>query len=67
VCEIQVSNPTLAHEEDGSFHELLLHNAPATKVVLSSDQNFAFTCDENGVIMMCDLQFMVEGRVTVSS
>ena len=55
----------MAHKQDGTFQDLLLHNAPATRVLLSSDQNFAFTADENGVIMMCDLQFMVEGRVTV--
>jgi hypothetical protein len=55
----------VVHKHDGTFQDLLLHNAPATKVLLSSDQNFAFTADENGVIMMCDVQLMVDGRVAV--
>jgi hypothetical protein len=60
------SNPTIRNPLDGTFHDLNLHHAPITAICLTPDQNFALTTDHDGTIFVCMVEFIVDGRLTVS-
>ncbi|KAK3267166.1 hypothetical protein CYMTET_24263, partial [Cymbomonas tetramitiformis] len=56
-----LGNATHTNDTDGHFNDYRWHSATVSRLRLSNDGNFLFSCDGKGAIYICDVQFIIGG------